>query len=105
MAFYSYLMWSPASSLQIQPGLRIPYNSKYKAPLVYSLNLKFSPGKFNLRASYARGFRTPSLKELYMEFIDQNHQVFGNDALKAETANNYNLSAGYLFGLNKHHLN
>jgi hypothetical protein len=35
-------------------------------------NVKQTIGKFNIRGSYARGFRAPSLKELYFDFVDIN---------------------------------
>ncbi|MFO7656796.1 MAG: TonB-dependent receptor [Bacteroidales bacterium] len=94
-ALFSSLIWDILPGLQFQPGLRLGYNTRYNQPLVYSFNLKYSQAGLRLRASLAKGFRTPSLKELYMEFLDQNHRVFGNQDLKAETALNYYLSASY----------
>ena len=83
----------PREKLNGQFGLRAIYNSKYAAPLVYSFNLKYSPeSNLGFRASYGKGYRTPSLKELYLEFIDINHNVEGNDQLEAETSHNFNLS-------------
>ncbi|MBI4929309.1 MAG: TonB-dependent receptor [Bacteroidetes bacterium] len=77
----------------IRPGLRYAYNTSYSSPIVPSLNLIFRPKeKIAIRASYARGFRAPGLKELYFEFVDINHNIFGNPDLKAETSNNYQTS-------------
>ncbi|MBN2613794.1 MAG: TonB-dependent receptor [Bacteroidales bacterium] len=95
-ALFSSFIWDILSGLQIQPGLRVSYNTRYKPPLIYSFNLKYNLAGLKLRASVANGFRTPSLKELYMEFLDQNHRVFGNQNLKAETAHNYNISVSYI---------
>ncbi len=81
----------PVKKLNIQPGIRYIYNIKYKAPLVYSINLKWDI--FNLlsvRGSYAKGFRAPSIKELYLNFQDINHNIQGNPDLDAETGNNFN---------------
>ena len=91
-AFFANLMFSPSGAITFQPGVRMAYNTKYKAPLVYSLSVKSDPGNFRFRASYGKGFRTPSLKELYMEFIDQNHHVYGNENLKAEISHNFTVS-------------
>lgn len=101
-AWFSSIIWSILPKLQLQPGIRFIYNTRYKAPVVYSFNLKYDISDFRFRASYAKGFRTPSLKELYMEFVDQNHRVYGNKNLSAETAENFNLSTVYLkaFGQN-----
>jgi len=86
----------PVSTLTIQPGIRLIYNTKYSAPLVYSLNLKWDPFiNTTVRASYSRGFRAPSLKELYLYFVDVNHNIQGNENLKAEDSHNVLLSLGY----------
>ncbi len=90
--------------LSLQGGIRYIYNTRYDAPLVHSLNIKYSPVEsFTVRASYGKGFRSPSLKELYLDFQDMSHNVSGNENLKAEYSNNYNLSFSYNFGLDKNH--
>ncbi|NOX86138.1 MAG: TonB-dependent receptor [Chlorobi bacterium] len=43
----------------------------------------------------AKGFRAPSLKELYLDFVDINHNIHGNENLEAETSLNINLALGY----------
>jgi hypothetical protein len=58
--------------------------------------LKWSPiNDLDLRLSYVRGFRAPSLKELYLYFVDINHDVRGNPELKAENSHNMNVSLIY----------
>lgn len=101
-AIFSSAEYKPWKSLTIRPGLRAIYNTAYKAPLVPSLNIKYSTqikGDVNktlaVRFSYARGFRSPSLKELYFYFVDINHNVTGNENLKAEQSHNFNLSTSY----------
>lgn len=85
--------WMPFSRMTVKPGVRFIYNTRYGAPVVPSLNLKYDlNSKLALRASYARGFRAPSLKELSFLFVDVNHNVQGNTDLKAETSNNFNIS-------------
>ena len=75
--------------LVLRPGLRYAYNTTYAAPLLPSLNIKWNMIKnVDVRASYARGFRAPGIKELYFEFIDINHNIVGNDALNAESSHN-----------------
>lgn len=83
----------PVCYLSIQPGLRVAYNSQYDAPLVYGLHVKAGPFRnIMLRTSYSSGFRSPSLKELYMYFVDVNHNIIGNTELKAETSDNFQLA-------------
>lgn len=94
-AFLS-VQYDPWKNFMIQPGMRFIYNTKYQAPLVYSLNLKWNfLGNYNLRGSYSRGFRAPSLKELYLFFVDVNHNIRGNEDLKAEDSHNANLNFSY----------
>jgi outer membrane receptor for ferrienterochelin and colicins len=86
----------PLPELTIQPALRGGYNTVYQAPLSPSLGFLYKPNsRCSLRGSYARGFRAPSLKELYLDFKDNNHDIVGNENLKAEYGHHYQLSAGY----------
>lgn len=88
--------YSPFSVLNIQPGLRFIYNTKFKAPIIYSINAKYDiTERFLVRASVASGFRAPSLKELYLNFVDVNHDIHGNENLKAETSVSTNVMFQY----------
>jgi len=91
-ALFMIVKWNITNQLMFQPALRVSYNTKYKAPIVPSLNIKYSWEKNSIRFSYARGFRAPSLKELYLYFYDSNHQIEGNPNLKAENSHNLNLT-------------
>lgn len=82
--------------LTIKPGLRYAYNLTYKSPITPSLNLKYTFKQINIRGSVAKGFRAPTLKELYFNFVDVNHNIQGNTDLIAESSLNYNLSATHL---------
>lgn len=94
-AFLS-IKYQPFIRLLVQPGARLIYNTKYEAPLVYSINLKYDMiAELSMRASYARGFRSPSIKELYLSFEDVNHDIHGNKDLQAENSHNVNLSFVY----------
>lgn len=74
----------------IQPAVRTSYNTKYNAPVSPSINLMYRhDDAWTIRGSYARGFRAPSIKELYFDFIDINHYIVGNTNLKAEYSNNF----------------
>lgn len=88
--------YKPVSSLVIKPGLRYSYNTVYETPLVPSLNVKWAVTESHvLRGSYARGFRAPSIKELYFMFVDINHNIIGNKSLIAEQSDNFSLSYNY----------
>lgn len=81
----------PFTWFTIRPGVRSSFNSAYDAPwAIPSLNLKFNlDAKTDLRLSYGRGFRAPTLQELYYSFHDSNHNIDGNPDLKSEYSNSY----------------
>ncbi len=102
IALFGSLEYKPSPAWVIKPGLRIAHNSAYSAPLVPSLQaryLRFSgkdkSSSFNLRFSYARGFRAPSIKELYLYFVDVNHNIRGNAALQAEYSHHGQFSVAF----------
>lgn len=86
-AVFGTFNWAPLTWLNLKPGLRFTYNSLYKEAFMPALNVKLGKKKHVLRGSIASGFRSPSIKELYMEFVDINHNIHGNSALKPEIAN------------------
>lgn len=79
----------PIKSLTLKPGLRITHNTIYEAPITPSFNALWKKNQWSLRASYARGFRAPSLKELHFQFVDLNHDIVGNPDLLAELSHNF----------------
>ncbi len=96
-AAFGSLEYEAFTGFYLRPGFRFAYNTRYGAPLTPSLNLKFDfLEKYSVRASYARGFRSPSLKELNLEFVDANHNIHGNNSLQAETSNNFNVDFSVL---------
>lgn len=82
--------------LKVQTGFRGSYNTTYNPPIIPTVNILFTPiNKLQIRASYAKGYRAPSLKEMYLSFIDVNHYVIGNEKLRAENSQHVQLSASY----------
>lgn len=96
-AFFITSEITPNRIINLKPGLRFIKNSVYDAPTALpSLNTKFVLSKkMDLRFSYAQGFRAPSLRELYFNFFDANHQIVGNPDLKAETSHSFNTSLSW----------
>jgi len=95
-AVFAGIKLSIFQRLELQPAIRYAYNSEYKAPLTPSINAKIDVFKnFQIRGSYALGFRAPSLKELYLDFVDLNHDIHGNPNLEAESSDNLNISMAY----------
>lgn len=95
-AFFISSELKPVSWITFRPGVRLIHNSVYDAPVIPSLNTRISLDKqLDLRLSYASGFRAPSLRELYYDFIDASHTILGNEHLKAEQSNNYSASLSF----------
>jgi outer membrane receptor for ferrienterochelin and colicins len=91
-AFFVSSEIKPIPAITIRPGLRFVKNSVYDAPpVIPSLNTKITLHKnTDLRLAYARGFRSPALRELYFNFFDASHSITGNPDLKAEYSNSFN---------------
>lgn len=88
--------YKPWQKLTLKPGLRYAYNTVYNTPLIPSFNMKWMlNSRHTIRGSYARGFRAPTLKELYFMFVDINHNIVGNTNLRSEQSNNFSLAYNY----------
>lgn len=86
--------------LTLKPSFRYGYNTRYTMPVIPAFSFKILAHKYvQIRGAYSRGFRAPDLKELFFEFIDVNHNVIGNEDLKAETS--HNGTASITFKMNK----
>ncbi len=95
-ALFATAALRPFDRLTMRPGLRYAYNTRYEAPLIPSLHLLYSASdNLVLRSSWGRGFRSPSLRDLFFLFIDINHNIRGNSDLRAETSDNFSLSASW----------
>lgn len=94
-AAFLNIIYKPVPIISIQPGLRFMYNSDFETPLIYALTIKAEPGNFTIKTSFAKGFRAPSLKQLYLKFTDTNHEIYGNEHLKPETAHNFSFLVNY----------
>lgn len=82
--------------LTAQVGARGAYNTSYNPPITPSVNILYTPtSKLQFRASFTEGYRAPALKEMYLSFVDANHNLKGNPDLKAEKSTNFQLSGSY----------
>jgi outer membrane receptor for ferrienterochelin and colicins len=95
-ALFASAEWKITEGVTLRPGVRVAYNTSYKAPLIPSFNALWRLNdNWTMRASYGRGFRAPSLKELYFYFVDINHNIRGNENLVAEKSHNINASSSF----------
>jgi outer membrane receptor for ferrienterochelin and colicins len=84
-------------NLNIIAGARYDYFSESKMQHVSSkLSFMYKLNRWNLRGSYAGGFRAPTLKEMYMDFdMASIFMIYGNPDLKPESSHNFQLSGEY----------
>lgn len=95
-ALFSTIEYSGFNNIiTLRPSVRIIHNTKYKAPTIPALNILLDFNKYKLRIGVAKGYRAPSIKELYLEFVDINHNIVGNQNLSAEESSNYNINNSY----------
>ncbi len=94
---YMQYEWRPVSKLVFLPGLRWEHHETYGHYFNPSLNAMWDACRFfNLRGSISKGFRAPSIKELYFEFDHSaaGYIVYGGgEELDPETSINYSLTA------------
>jgi outer membrane receptor for ferrienterochelin and colicins len=84
-------------NLNIIAGARYDYFSESNMQHVSSkLSFMYKLNRWNLRGSYAGGFRAPTLKEMYMDFdMASIFMIYGNPDLKPESSHNFQLSGEY----------
>lgn len=75
--------------LTLQSGARLTWNMRYGSAITPSTWILWKPKiPLQVRSSWAYGFRSPSIKELFFSFVDINHYVTGNSLLKPEKSIN-----------------
>ena len=97
VAFFLSAEYKPTDWMSFRPGFRTFLSTNYDAPFaVPSLLSKFDlTPEMDLRLSYAYGFRTPTVQEMYMDFTHQGNHITGNPDLKAEFSHNLTASYNY----------
>ncbi|MBL0026409.1 MAG: TonB-dependent receptor [Saprospiraceae bacterium] len=89
MGWFGSFKYKPTSAITLQSGARWTLNMRYGSALTPSTWLLWQPKlPFQARLSWAYGFRSPSVKELFFSFVDINHYVIGNPNLKPERSVN-----------------
>ena len=85
--------------LSFTAGIRADYNNRFGWGVTPKASVKYTYKNFTLRGNYSNGYRTPSLKEMYMSFripIPGTITIIeGNDKLRPERNNYLSLSAEY----------
>lgn len=100
---YAQEDWRVLDNLSIVAGVRTDYHTKYNFHVTPKLSVMYKPLEtLTLRAGYAQGFRSPTLKELYEEYDMGGigiFKIYGNENLQPETSHQYSLSAEVTKGI------
>ncbi|MGQ9864407.1 MAG: TonB-dependent receptor plug domain-containing protein [Bacteroidia bacterium] len=89
---FAALEYKLTENLALRPALRGGYNSLFTLPLTPALQLRWQiHPNWTLRSGYSRGFRSPSLREMYLYFVFTNHNIQGNPNLRPENSHHYHL--------------
>jgi outer membrane receptor for ferrienterochelin and colicins len=91
--------WEIGKHWELIGGLRTDYFSKYGWELTPKVSAMYRVGEFRLRGGYAKGFRAPTLKEMYMNFnMADIFNIYGNTDLESEKTHSFSASAEYSWG-------
>lgn len=84
-------------NLQAVVGVRYLYNENFKNYATPNVALMYKIDHFNFRASYATGYRAPTLSQLYAtdEAKTTSRYTIGNPHLKPEKSNFFSLNGEY----------
>lgn len=101
-SIFADLKYSGIKNMTTSIGARAIQHSSYGTNVSPTFQTKWKVSKpVTIRAGYARGYRSPGLKELFLNFVDINHNVLGNSELEPETANDLNLSVNLIAKISK----
>lgn len=95
VAVFAEAEYPISKTLRVRGAMRYGYNSIFDVPVVPALHVVYSKNNHTVKSSYAAGFRAPSLKEMYFDFVDINHNIVGNINLKSEDSRTF--QASYTF--------
>jgi outer membrane receptor for ferrienterochelin and colicins len=99
-SLFASINYKLTDQFEIQPALRYTNNSSFNSLWSPALNLKY---RFNsnsvVRFAYGKGYRAPSLKELYLSWTPTfgpfSYVFSGNENLLLESSHSFNLYYSY----------
>ena len=101
LAAYAQEEWTATDSFILTAGVRGTQHKETGLNLSPKVSALYKAGDFNLRASYAMGFKAPTIKELYYEYTGSIGggsltAYHGNTGLKAQTSQYASVSVEYV---------
>ena len=96
-AAFAQAVWKPAGDITVNAGLRADVQPFFNVFLVSpKLGMTYEPVEnFVLRASYGKGFRTPTITEMFVSTILDSFNIEPNVNLRPEYSQSEELGANY----------
>ena len=95
-ALFGELRYKIVDNLTLSASARGTKHNLYGLDISPGFKLLHKPiDKLQVRGGWSQGFRSPTLKENYLEFVDVNHHVLGNKDLQAEKSRNIFVDAEF----------
>lgn len=105
-SLFTAYKWQISEDWAFQSAFRYTYNTVFEngsvkiadasIPLIPSFNILYKPSEnWQYRLSYGKGYRVPSMREMYYHFSDANHYIVGNPNLKPENGDNFIFQSTY----------
>ena len=96
MSAFAQDEWKIIDGLSAVAGVRYIYHRNFKNYATPNVSLMYTLNGFNVRASYGRGFRTPSLAQMYTMSESRGNKItIPNSKLKPEKNDYYTLNVEY----------
>ena len=83
-------------NLSLVAGVRYVKHKEFGNDFTPKLSTLYKFNNFNFRATYAKGFKAPTLKELYYHYEKAGNLYLGNTDLDAQKSDYYSFSAEYI---------
>lgn len=96
LALYAQDEMKIVKNLSMVIGARYVNHKEFGGAFTPKASVLYKLKDFNFRGTYARGFKAPTLKELYYHYEKRGYLYLGNPDLDPQTSNYYALSAEYI---------
>ena len=83
-------------NLSLVAGVRYVKHKEFGNDFTPKLSTLYKFNNLNFRATYAKGFKAPTLKELYYHYEKAGNLYLGNTGLDAQKSDYYSFSAEYI---------
>ncbi|TKG93009.1 TonB-dependent receptor [Puteibacter caeruleilacunae] len=98
---YAQNEWKATKNFELVAGLRAIYHSISGFSLTPKVSAMYKQQRFTHRFTYSKGFKSPTLKELYYYYQSQRMGVYrlylGNEDLKPQQSHYFSVSSEYKY--------